>query len=338
MVYLVAVISAAIFGLSFLFTKGALEYLSNYQLLAARFIIAALVMWLLRRLRLIKINLRGRSLWGIILLALFEPIIYFICETQGIRLTTSSEAGLMISMIPVVVAILAALILKEIPTLLQAISIVMSVGGVVLIALGGGALSFSGHALGLLALGGAVLAAGCFTVLSRHLSGKFTPVELTYVMCWMAAIFFSAMAVGEVLFAGGAAGAVAGAGATVGASAAATAEASHSWVIIIEGLRHPEAWGAVLFLSIFSSIIAYFGVNYVLSKVEANRSAVLSNMVTIVSVGAGVLFRNEPFYWYHLIGGILIIAGVYGINRFARATATSHPDKGQDPGSRTCAS
>ncbi len=305
-VYLIAFISAFIFGLSFLFTKSALEYLSNYQLLAARFIIAALLMWLLRRRRVLKVNLKGRSLWGIILMAFFEPIIYFICETQGIRLTTSSEAGLMISMIPVVVAILAALVLKEIPTFLQVISIAMSVGGVALVALGGGALSFSGHALGLLALGGAVLAASCFTILSRRLSGQFTPTELTYVMCWTAAAVFSVMAVIEVLF--------------------SAAGAGRSLAAIAEGLRQPQAWGAVLYLGVFSS----FGVNYVLSKVEANRSAVLSNLVTIVSVGAGVLFLNEPFYWYHLIGGILIIAGVYGINKFARAA--NHPGIDQGEG------
>ena len=316
MVYLVAAISALIFGLSFLFTKGALEYLGNYPLLALRFIIAALVMWLLRRLRLIKINLKGRPLGGIILLAIFEPIIYFICETQGIRLTTSSEAGLMISMIPVVAAILAALLLREIPTFLQVISIVLSVGGVALIALGGGALTFSGHALGLLLLGGAVLSAGCFSILSRHLSKQFSPAELTYVMCWLAAAVFSVMAVVEMFFSGAGAGVAAGTGVYQNSTA------------IIEGLRHPEAWGAVLFLGVFSSVVAYFGVNYVLSKVEASRSAVLSNMVTIVSVSAGVLFRNEPFYWYHLVGGILIIAGVYGINRFAPGNRrNSHPGK-----------
>lgn len=329
-VYLVAFISAFIFGLSFLFTKGALEYLSNYQLLASRFIIAALLMWPLRRLRVLKIDFKGRSLWGIILLAFFEPIIYFVCETQGIRLTTSSEAGLMISMIPVIVAILGALILKEIPTILQVISIIMSVGGVALIAMGGGALSFSGHALGLLTLGGAVLAASCFTILSRHLSGQFTPAELTYVMCWTAAVVFSVMAAIEVLLSGAGVGAV-GAGADAGLRAGLGAGIGRSLAAIMEGLRHPQAWGAVLYLGVFSSVVAYFGINYVLSKVEANRSAVLSNMVTVVSVGAGVLFRNEPFYWYHLVGGILIISGVYGINRFARV-AVNHPGADQVQG------
>lgn len=291
--YIVAAISAIIFGLSFLFTKGALEHIGTYPLLALRFILAALIMWLLRRFRLIRVNLKGRPIWGVILLAVFEPIIYFICETAGIRLTTTSEAGLMISMIPVVVAILGAVFLKEIPTVLQALSIILSVGGVALIALGGGALAFSGHALGLLALGGAVFAAGGYSVLSRRLSTRFTPIEITYVMMWTAALFFGIMAVIHAFLPGGPAP-------------------------MLYGLRHPAAWGAVVYLGVLSSVVAYFGVNYVLSKVEANRSAVLSNLVTVVSVAAGVVIRHEALLWYHWIGGLLILVGVFGTNRFAR--------------------
>lgn len=300
MTYVVAAVSATIFGLSFLFTKGALEHMGTYPLLALRFILAALIMWLLRRFRLIRVDLKGRPLWGVILLAVFEPIIYFICETAGIRMTTTSEAGLMISMIPVVVAILGAVFLKEVPTVLQALSIALSVGGVALIALGGGALAFSGHALGLLALGGAVFAAGGYSVLSRRLSTRFTPIEITYVMMWTAALFFGVMAVINALRSGGCSS-------------------------VLAGLGHPAAWGAVVYLGVLSSVVAYFGVNYVLSKVEANRSAVLSNLVTVVSVAAGVVIRHEALYWYTWVGGLLIVAGVFGTNRFARQNRGRNP-------------
>ncbi len=31
---------------------------------------------------------------------------------------------------------------------------------------------------------------------------------------------------------------------------------------------------------------------------------------------AGVTIRNEPFYWFHLLGGLLIIIGVWGTNYY----------------------
>ena len=117
--YIVAVFTELIFGFSFIFTKGALDYVTPHQLLALRFITAAVVLTLLRILGIIKINLKNRP-WGrVLLLALFQPVLYFILETTGVNLTTASEAGLMIALIPVWVTLLAALFLKEIPSPLQ---------------------------------------------------------------------------------------------------------------------------------------------------------------------------------------------------------------------------
>lgn len=290
--YIIAVVVSFIFGFSFMFTKGALDNLQPYQLLAFRFLIAALAMTLLRVLGAFKIDLKGKPIWGALLLAFFEPVLYFIGETAGIKLTTSSEAGLMISLIPVVVAIMAAVFLKEIPSLLQIVFIVVSVGGVLFIALGGQALSFSGHALGLLALGLAVVSAGGFNIMSRHLSSRFTPFELTYIMLWSGAVSFGGVALIRGL-------------------------AAHELIPMVTAFANTSAWLSVLYLAILSSVVAYFGLNYVLANIEATQSAVIANLVTVISVVAGIVFRHEPFFWYHLVGGILILAGVWGTNRYA---------------------
>lgn len=296
--YLLGILVSVIFGLSFLFTKGALDYLGPYQLLALRFLAAALVMTALRLTRVIHIRLKGRPLGAVLLLALFEPVIYFICETNGVNLTTTSEAGLMISTIPVVVTIAAALFLKEIPSPLQTVSIVISVVGVVLIALGGGGVSFSGKALGLLVLGGAAVAAGGYNVLARSATLTFAPAEITYVMLWSGAAFFTALSV-------------------------FVHPAGQGIQDLWAALSHAPAWTAVLYLGVLSSVVAYFCLNYVLSKIEASRSAVMANLVTVVTVAAGVVFRHEPFYWYHFVGGILILVGVWGTNYFARGRTAS---------------
>lgn len=290
--YLVAIITSLIFGLSFLFTKGALAYVTPQQLLAFRFLTAAFIMTLLRTLGLIKIDFRHRPLWKVVLLALFEPVFYFIFETAGINLTTSSEAGLMIALIPVFVTILAILILKENPHPLQAGAILTSVAGVGFIVLGGGQLSLSGHTIGLLALLGAVLSAAFFNILSRWLSREFSPVEITYVM----------MVTGALIF---------------GGSALFDTVRRPDPLAVLSLLQIKEVWSAVLYLGIFSSVVAFFGMNYYISKLGAARSAVFANLSTIVSVAAGILFRGEPFYWYHLVGGTLILLGVWGTNRIS---------------------
>lgn len=300
MPYIVAAAVSIIFGFSFLFTKGALDYLSPYQLLAYRFLTAALALTVLRVLGVIRIQLKGRPLWKVLALALVQPILYFVCETAGVKLTTSSEAGMMIALIPVVVAVLGAVFLQEKPTLLQWCFIVLSVFGVGFIVLGGQAVSVSGHGLGFIALSGAVLAAAVYNILSRRLSAIFQPVELTYVMMWAGAVFFTILAAAEH----GAVG---------------------SFGILLAPLAEPMVLAAVLYLGLLSSVAAFFCLNYVLSQIEASRSAVFANLTTVVSMIAGVAFRGEPFFWYHWIGGFLILLGVWGTNYFAGSRTRRSP-------------
>ena len=42
-----------------------------------------------------------------------EPVIYFICETIGIGMTSSSEAGMIIALAPVFTTVLGAIYLKK---------------------------------------------------------------------------------------------------------------------------------------------------------------------------------------------------------------------------------
>jgi len=73
---------------------------------------------------------------------------------------------------------------------------------------------------------------------------------------------------------------------------------------------------SIVYLGLISSVVGFFMMNYMLSKVEASRSAVFANLVTIVSIIAGVILLKDPFHWYHLVGSIFIIAGVWGTNQF----------------------
>jgi len=64
---------------------------------------------------------------------LFEPILYFIFETNGLKYTTSSEAGMLIAMIPIVVVLISPIFLKERIKWYQIIFSILSFLGVFLI-------------------------------------------------------------------------------------------------------------------------------------------------------------------------------------------------------------
>jgi len=189
--YFAGLAVSLIFGLSFMFTKQALETLPTALLLSSRFSLAALLLTFLWLSGAIKINLNNKPLKKLMLLSLFQPIAYFIFETTGVKLTSSSEAGIMISLIPVVVTIFAAVFLKERPSKSQLFFIISSVLGVIFIVLMSGSENSTGHFAGILSLFGAVLAAGVYNILSRKLSASFTPVEITFAMMWTGAAVFS---------------------------------------------------------------------------------------------------------------------------------------------------
>ena len=119
-----------IFGFSFIFSKMALQITVPSVLVAVRFLMAFLVLNLIvlvgSRIRvpvreegkgrddaaagpqtgpqtrpLVVFSLRGKPLRYVLLLALFQPILYFLCESYGIVYTSSSFAGTIIAVIPV---------------------------------------------------------------------------------------------------------------------------------------------------------------------------------------------------------------------------------------------
>ncbi|MFW6381767.1 MAG: DMT family transporter [Bacillota bacterium] len=280
-----------IFGFSFMFTKEALEVIDPFLLLALRFLLAATTLTLLKITGLVRMNFKGKKLSLVFLLALFQPVFYFIFETVGINLTTSSEAGLMISLIPVAVTILAALILNEKPGGCQLVFIILSVAGVIFIVLMKSQSAVSNNYRGMALLGGAVVMAGFYNILSRRLSFSFKPVEITYIMMWAGALVFNGIAL---------------------------IRHNLEWEIYLTPVRHLSVGVSVLYLGLLSSIVAFFMMNYTLSRIRAFESAVFANLVTVVSIMAGVVFRNEPFYWFQVIGAVMIIIGVWGTNYYGK--------------------
>ncbi|MDU4412079.1 MAG: DMT family transporter, partial [Streptococcus sp.] len=101
----------SLFGPSFIFTKSITAQASGLALISWRFVTAFFFvnLYLLARRRRVVIN--GRNLRPLTRIAILNPIIYFICETIGIRMTTASESGAFLACIPVVALIMSSLIL-----------------------------------------------------------------------------------------------------------------------------------------------------------------------------------------------------------------------------------
>jgi drug/metabolite transporter (DMT)-like permease len=295
--YLAGIGVALTWGLSFMFTRGALEHLPPFHLLGLRFAAAAGAMAILRVVQIVRIRVTPSDYIRLLPLAFFQPILYFFSETVGIQLTSASYAGMMIAAIPIFVAILSVFLLREYPNRLQLFFIIASVAGVIFIIYMDNQSITGVNPIGTIALLGAVIAAACYNIASRKASVNYTPIKTTWVMMVVGAITFNAIAIGQNLFTG-----------TVG-----------SYLTPLG-----ELWPSVLYLGVISSVGAFFLYNYVLSKVTATQASVFTNMVTVVAISAGVIFRGEVVSWYQLLGTAAILAGVWGTNRFAPKPHSYH--------------
>ena len=74
-------------------------------------------------------------------------------------------------------------------------------------------------------------------------------------------------------------------------------------------------WASIGYLSIVSSIAAFMLYNYSTTVISTVRSASFSNIITVVSVLAGILILGEFLSIPQLICCVLIVIGVLGVNR-----------------------
>lgn len=289
---LAAFAAYAIFGFSFLFSKVALGLASPMVLLCVRFGVTVVALNLMVAFRLVKLELKGKKLGGAIVLGLLQPVLYFVFENYGLSFTTTSFAGMMSSISPVITAVLGAVLLKEKPTLKQWVCIGISVLGVMLMTLrsGGGQNTLAGC----LCLVGAYFAGSLYTLLSRRLSRQFKPFDLTYVMFIIGFVFFTGGAVAE--------------------------NGADTLRVVAGALRHPEFVAGILFLSLLSSVGAFLLINYSLARLPVARAAIFNNLTAVVSMLAGVLIMKDPFGWMTALASALILAGVWGVNRFGAET------------------
>lgn len=288
--HIAGILFSIIFGFSFMFSKMLMETITPMGVIAYRFLVAFLAFEILRVTGIIKIRISLKESLPILIVGLFQPILYFIFETYGLSKTTSAEAGLMIALIPIFVTIFSRYILKEKPRVLQVLFILVSFTGVVIIQVFKPKADFNADILGFVLLLAAVISAALFNIASRSASKKFKAYETTYFMMLMGMISFNAIYITQLAI-------------------------DQSLDRYFTNLWNIDVVVPILYLGIVASILGFFLVNYSLSHLPAHVSSIYSNIATIVSVIAGYLFLNEAIEIYHLIGGLLIIIGIYGTTR-----------------------
>lgn len=283
-VYILAVICSSFWGFSFLGTKVALEAIDVLPLLALRWTVSALIFILLWAFRLIKVNFRGKDIRILIILGLVQPCFYSIFETTGIKYTTPSESSIFIATIPLMVIITGVLFLHKKASLRTTVAIIIAFTGVALCVGFSPAFSIGGKWFGYLSLFIAVTLGGFYSHVSSKAAENFNSMEATMVISIMGAVFFNI-----INFAGG-----------------------YGFSGYKACFGDSRIFLSVLFLGACCSCICYILYNFVLGRLPAAiGSNLTANMTTVVGIMSGVIFVNDPFGWYTIIGVLMTLTGIY---------------------------
>lgn len=283
-IYAALVATMVFWGLSFVATKVALESVPTFTLVFFRFSLAALIFIFLRRgWRWPSFTRRDHV--KMVLLALFEPGLYFIFETIGLQHTSAAKTSLIIATIPVVVLVLGTLMLGERANATSIFGILLSFCGIALLVAGdpGFSLDFQGSLFGDLLIGGAVISASLYIVFARDLGRHYPSLEITFIQIVYGALFFFIPCLWEL--------------------------PGLEWSAIT--LRSTVA---VFYLTIFATVGAFMCYNYALSQIPASRASVFINGIPVVTAIGAWAILNEHLTTIQAGGGGLVLLAVFLTN------------------------
>jgi drug/metabolite transporter (DMT)-like permease len=199
--------------------------------------------------------------------------------TFGVSLTSAASTGLIFATAPVWGLLLGAVLGLERPTIKGIVGLALSVVGVAVVVfegLGSGGDSLAGDLLVLIASVGV----GGYTVLSMPLLERHTPLAVAGYPVVFGAPFLLVL--------------------------------SSPYLLDLEwGSVGVGSWAAVVFSALFATAFAFAGWQRGISRIGANRALVYQYLITVVGVASGIVFFGETLGIEKIVGGAVILIGVY---------------------------
>lgn len=279
-IYAGLIFSMVIWSLTFIWTRQLLECgLHPIAIIFLRLSIATIIMVPVLFFQLKNITIRKKDVHLFVLMALLEPFLYFLFETNGIRYVSPTVASLMIATIPVVLAILSRILLNERLRWLNYSGFFISMAGVMLILYQPDA-SWEATFTGILLLSGAVLSASFYNILARKLLISNTPFLVTSAKIVLGWGYF---AIPFIMM---------------------DAKPSLTQLIQVQIIIPLAALG------LLGNLIAYFLYNRALQHLGATRSSIFANFIPALTALFSFYLLDEDIGIHKIAAIILIIAGV----------------------------
>ena len=297
-IYSFAVLKNVIYGSSIFFTSKLTENVDVLDILALRFLMSFVVLFLLKVTGIVKMNIslkdfskkskRHSMMISLLLTGLFEPVLYMAFETLGISMTTNITASVILSLTPISAAICEFVFLGERIDWKKGLLLTIGMVGAIYITLNAKSEGGTDSLSGILCILLAVITGSLFVTFSRKTSAEFNAMEITYFSCLMGAVAFNGVNIARHI-------------------------ANGTLTTYFVPFMSLDNMIGFVFLAVISTIIATGMNNFALARMQVSTMSAFTGLSTLVGIIIGVLFNGERLYMYHIIGISLILIRVVGI-------------------------
>jgi len=277
----IALISAMVcWAFSFVWVKVAYIAYGPLTTTLFRLIIAAALIFIYAKIGRQLMKIKREDYLIFLLLAFFEPFLYFLGESYGLKFISSTMAAIIISTIPLFAPLAASRFHGESLSLRHLIGIILSFFGVSIVVFDS-SLNFTASPLGVALEFLAVASAIGYTTVLVGLTKKYnTPTIITF-QNFIAIFYFLPV-----------------------------------WLIFesrqfAETPFHLIAFWAIVKLAIFASVLAFVFFTFSLKKLGINRASMFINMIPVLTALFSWYILDDPLTLRKLIGMLVVISGLF---------------------------
>lgn len=273
---------------SFIAMKIALTGFDPMVMIFGRMAIASVIFIAVWRRNFSGVRYRAGD-WKLLgFMTMCEPCLYFVFEAYALEYTSASQAGMIVAMMPLSVAVAARFVLKEHMARSAWAGFCLAIAGVVWLSLGGQVTENApnpmlGNALEVCAM----LTATGYVISAKRLSSTYPPLFITAVQSLAGFVFFLP-------------------------------------VLALPGVTLPTSLPltptlAVLYLGVCITLGAYGLYNYGVSRLPAGQTASYINLIPVLTLIMGRVVLGDELSPSQYLASLLVLAGVVLSQRRAAA-------------------
>jgi len=275
-----AIILAMIFwAYSFIWGKQALDIYPPSTVVLFRLSIAALILFVFAKWTKKLQKIKKSDYKYFFLLAFFEPFLYFVGESQGLKLVSSTFASVIIATIPLFIAIISFFFLSEKISIINLIGVFISIVGVLMIVFTKN-MNLSAKPIGIFFMFLAVFAAVGYTLVIKTLIEKYNIFTIVSWQNIIASIGFIPL----FLF----------------FDFKQFIQIGFSW----------QALEYIVLLAIFASNGAFILYTYTIKYIGITRAGVFSNLIPIITAVLAFFILDEKLSLMKYSGIAIVVIGL----------------------------